>query len=190
MLITDKAELRRLYKSKRASLINRDDLSAKIISGLTESDVYKKANMILCYVSFGDEVDTYRLITQSFDDGKIIAVPYCTGKRMEFRIINSLDNLTSGKFGIMTADDTCPVLEKSDDALCIVPALSIDKNFNRLGYGGGFYDRFLSANSGVISIGICYDDCVADFLPTEKTDIPLDGYITENGCFGGVFDGR
>lgn len=185
-----KNELRNKYRQIRSSFSDevREKLDLSITANLLKSNVYQSAEKILVYVSVGTEVSTKALISNAFAEGKTVAVPFCRENELEFRIINSLTDLIDGKFGIPTADDKCAVLTDFSDSLCVVPALSVDYDFNRLGYGGGFYDRFLSENKNIVSVALCFGDCLSEALTTEKTDMTVKGYITENGCYGGVFD--
>lgn len=133
------------------------------------------------YVSFGSEVDTKGLIEYSLNIGKRVAVPYCNGKNMLFYEIKSLSELSAGKFGIPTVDISGKSpLVSFDKALCIVPGICFDCYGNRIGYGGGYYDRFLSENS-VISLGVCYKKCLCSEIESEEFDIKTDYVLTEIG---------
>lgn len=177
-----KRELRKKYLSARDSMTadERTKKSAFITDRILSSDSYKTAELILCYVSVGSEIDTYTLIESALVDGKRVAVPFCVGKEMRFKEIKSLNNLVEGRFNIPTADDSCPLIEDFKNSLCIVPALSVDKNGNRLGYGGGFYDRFLSIYRDVKCIAVCFDENVSDKLPAEEFDIRINNLITDS----------
>lgn len=142
---------------------------------------YRKNAVLLTYVSTPIEVDTRNLIRQALADGKKVAVPRCVpGTRsMEFFFINSLDELQPGAFGVLEPDPS--IHEKLADlssGLCLVPAFSYDWQGYRLGYGKGYYDRFLSRFGGDI-IGICYSDCVQRSLPHGRFDRPVDLLVTE-----------
>lgn len=182
----NKQEAREYYLSVRNSIseAERQSKSAVITDKVIGSTEYADCRMLLVYVSTGSEADTRELIGKALSDGKITAVPYCIGKEMKFRVIDSLLPLVAGRFGILTADDSCPFADSFENALCIVPALSLDKNGNRLGYGGGYYDRFLSENPDIKTLALCFEDCLSDGLPSESTDIKIDEIITENRILG------
>ena len=178
-----KAALREKYRNIRASMTadekeNYDEAIAQQVRSLWQ---YDKNDTLLVYVSTPIEVDTHRIIEQALQDGKKVAVPRCvTGTRnMEFYYIRSLDDLEPGSFGVLE-----PIVEKTvlmtdfSRGLCIVPAFSYDWAGFRLGYGKGYYDRFLSRFEGNI-IGICYSSCVQRSLPHGRFDRPVELLVTE-----------
>ena len=160
---------------------------SKIILGkLYDLSCYKKAKKILTYVSTGSEADTRELIIKAVSDKKNVYVPRVYGKEMKFHKIISLDELCPGYYGILEPDIHCEEWKNEDDIvdgtdLCVMPGLAFDNNFNRIGYGGGFYDRFLAAAKGITSVGICYDSLIYESVPTEPHDISVDYIITEKG---------
>ncbi len=182
----NKTEARKYFLSVRDSISEEKRLekSAAITERLLSTSEYDRCSVLLVYVSTGSEVVTLPLIERALRDGKSTAVPFCVGKEMKFRVITSVSSLTQGRFGILTADESCPFAECFDDALCIVPALSLDRSGNRLGYGGGYYDRFLSAYPGIKTAALCFEDCLTEGLPTESTDIKISEIITENRILG------
>ena len=155
--MTDKSAARRLCRSIR------DGISA--VERL-ELDRRMTAALLNC-------------INAALRDGKTVAVPNCDSGEMLFYQINSLDSLSSGKFGIPTvATDGKKPFENFDGALCVVPALGLDRQGNRLGYGGGYYDRFLAAHE-VTALAICRERCIYDYLPTDPHDIRIHLALTE-----------
>ena len=152
-----------------------------ILSRLQSLYQYKRCDTVLCYVSTEIEVDTKQLITEALKDGKRVAVPRCIDgtREMTFHYINSLDELEPRTFSVLE-----PLPEKSEmvksfkNSICIIPALAYDEFGYRLGYGGGYYDRFLSKYPGV-KIGIIYNACVKFRLFHGKYDVPADIIITE-----------
>lgn len=177
-----KSELRKLYKSirNRISPSEKNTFDNRIFTLFINSELYKKAEKLLFYISFGSEVDTVSLIDYALKDGKNVAVPYCNGNKMEFYAIDSLDCLTEGRFGIPTVVP-CEERLVRDFAgyICVVPALSFDKSGNRLGYGGGFYDRFMSSQN-IPAVGLAYERCIHSELPAEEHDMNVDYILTEN----------
>lgn len=182
MLISEKKKLRKLYSSVRNGLSDseRYDFNSRIFAKLINSCEYINASKILIYVSVGSEVNTREIIDYSLEIGKTVAVPLCVEKRMDFCVIDSSSELISGVFGIPTIkeENKC-ILNDFENALCIVPALSFDVFGNRLGYGGGYYDRFLS-DKNIYSIGMCFERCMSNVLPFEEYDIKIDCILTEN----------
>lgn len=176
-------------QSFRAALINkriRLDKAEKSVSDdvifqrILHLDSFKKCECLLSYVSTDTEVDTKRIIEYALKHGKTVAVPKCERKSniMRFYRINSLSNLEKGYFSILEPDRFCSELTEFENAFCIVPGLAFNNNGFRLGFGRGYYDRFLSENK-VFSVGICYKDFVLDNLPVESFDRAVDLLITD-----------
>lgn len=179
----EKTQLRKKYKEIRKSLSaeNKEIYDEKIKRKITQLWAYREEELILTYVSLDDEVDTKKLIKQALDDGKKVAVPKCVSgtRNMDFYFINSLNDLEQGAFGVLEPIvDRCEKLKDFSFGLCIVPALSFDKRGFRLGYGKGYYDRFLGKFDGKV-IGICYFDCVCESLPNGKFDRNVTSIVTE-----------
>jgi 5-formyltetrahydrofolate cyclo-ligase len=179
-----KAALREKYRNIRTAMTPEekkgyDDAIAEQVRRLWQ---YEKNDTLLVYVSTPIEVDTHKIIVQALKDGKKVAVPRCVEgtRNMEFYYIRSLDDLAPGSFGVL---EPAPVEETLmtdfSKGLCIVPAFSYDWSGYRLGYGKGYYDRFLSAFNGNI-IGICYSSCVQRSLPHGRFDRPVELLVTEN----------
>lgn len=185
-----KNELRGKYRRLRKEIENKAEKDFEICRSFLNSDLYKNAQLILCYSSLDDEISTQAIIEKTLDDGKILALPACLdlSGNMDFYIINSADELKSGCFGIKEPDtDKCTVLSDYSSSVCIVPAFCYDRNGFRLGYGKGYYDKFLKKFTSV-SAGLCYNSFIEDKLPADKFDIPVDFIITENNilcCKGG-----
>ncbi len=187
MPVTDirpiKTELRQKYRAIRVGMTPEekracDSAIAKQVRRLWQ---YQKTHTLLIYVSTSIEVDTRQIIRTALEDGKKVAVPRCVpnSRSMEFYYIDSLDELEPGMFGV---DEPVPDEEKlltdMEHGLCIVPAFSYDWQGFRLGYGKGYYDRFLSRFNGHI-VGICYSSCVQRSLPHGRYDRPVELLVTE-----------
>lgn len=178
----NKTDLRKFHKSVRHSLTNSEHqrINENIFTRLINSDVYKNASGILCYVSIADEIDTLNIMDYSLKSGKTVGVPFCENSQMRFYRLDSLDNLVDGKFGVPTVDPTnaCEITDFSP-FVCLVPGLCFDLNGNRIGYGGGYYDRFLSENK-LISVGLCCERCLCPKIQAEIFDKKTDFILTEN----------
>ncbi len=168
------------FRRKFDNLESKAVADGNIVSVFLASEQYLNSASLLIYVSVGDEIDTYGIISRAFADNKSVAVPYCKGKTMEFYEIDALNDLVSGAYGIPTVDpeDKKPFIP-NEGTLCIVPALGFDRSGGRIGYGGGFYDRFLSRYS-VPTVGFCYNKCLLESIPIEEHDVRIDCIITEN----------
>lgn len=149
-----------------------------IFSRIISLEEYKSADTIFTYVSKGSEADTYRIIEQALADKKLVAAPKCAaGFTMNFYYINSINELEPGAFGVL---EPVAGLKRADClcGLCIVPGIAFDKSGLRLGYGKGYYDRFLPQFNGTAA-GICKSDFLLERLPHYETDYKVDIVITD-----------
>lgn len=178
-----KKDLRKQYIQKRKSLSDKSALDSLIVDALLNSDLFMNADKIFCYVSLPNEISTDLVINTALNLGKAVAVPYCVDNcgTMEFYQIKSLDDLISGSFNIREPDvNACMVYNDYDNAICIVPAICFDKVGNRIGYGKGYYDRFLRKFTSA-TIGLCYNDFIIEKIPADNFDVQVDYIITEKG---------
>lgn len=178
-----KISLRNRYKELRRGLgeEKKKQMDAAIFAKVTRLQVYQNAETVLVYVSTPIEVDTHALIRHALAQGKRVAVPYCIPGtvQMEFYYISSMDELASGTFGVLEPNpETSRKAIRTERALCIMPGLAYDKSGYRLGYGKGYYDRFLSRFQG-IKVGICYSACIRGTLPHGRYDVPADLLVSE-----------
>lgn len=154
-----------------------------ITQKLLASPEYSEAATVLTYVSVSSEVSTRMFIECALRDGKTVAVPRCLpGHRLEFVAITSLEQLVAAPFNLLEPAKDLPALTESqmNNAICIVPALLVDTKGYRLGYGAGFYDRFLSTYSGK-KICLAYQQNLSKtMLPHTEFDVPVDMIITES----------
>lgn len=177
----EKARLRKFCIRYRASLADKEKTAfdSAITAKVLQSEAYLSAQMILCYVSLPREISTRGILSDAFKRGRRVAVPRCRKHGlMDFYILSSSDDLESGMLGIPEPKHTCEMYIPKADDLCIVPCLSADKRGFRLGYGGGYYDRYLSAHA-VRTIGLCYSALIETSLPTDRYDVPVHRIITE-----------
>lgn len=174
----DKARLRKKLIQKRLDLDSETYAlkSNLIISKLKRHPQFIQAKSIGIYVSFRHEVETVNLINEIIND-KIICVPKTNGKLMVFHQILSINELKESKLGILEPDND-RLVNKTDLDLLIIPIVGYDQNGNRLGYGGGYYDRYLSDYQGNV-IGLAFSFQEVTHLPVEAFDIPLEMIINE-----------
>lgn len=180
----EKARLRDLYRKKRdeLDLDFRDEIDNRIYLRLMSLQEYKEAETVLAYSSIGSEVSTRRIINRVLDDNKLLALPRCAeGFKLEFYYVSSMSQLEKGSFGIL---QPVPGLKKVEnpEGLCIVPGLCFDRSGFRLGYGKGYYDRFLPGFKGTAA-GLCRSGFLLETLPTNDTDCRVDMIITDDGIF-------
>lgn len=179
----DKNSLRKELITQRKAIANKYELDKKIIDNFIKSNEYINAEQILCYVSLDDEISTDYLINKAIIDGKKVAVPLCLDNMgtMEFFYIKSLNDLHIGSFNVREPnnDDNKRVIN-FENALIVVPALAFDNYGYRIGYGKGYYDRYLQIHS-LNSVGLCYNSFVLNEIPTNQYDVSIDCVITEFG---------
>ena len=173
----------RLAAREALSEQERCALDGCITQKLLATPEYAEAATVLTYVSVSSEVSTRMFIEGALRDGKTVAVPRCLpGHRLEFVAISSLDQLAPAPFNLLEPPKDLSALteDQMNNSICIVPALLVDTKGYRLGYGAGFYDRFLSTYSGK-KICLAYQQNLSKtMLPHTEFDVPVDMVITES----------
>lgn len=178
----DKPQLRLYYKNIRAKDTEKEKTDKIISEKVLNCDLLKNADSVFCYCSVKDEVDTSQIISALIKRKIKVALPVCLDSNgtMCFYYIDSLSELKTGFFSVREPDsEKCEKAIPSENTLCLVPALSFDKKGYRLGYGKGYYDRFLKNFNGK-SLGLCRENCLCDNLPKGEYDKSVDYVITEN----------
>lgn len=140
-----------------------------------------KAESVCTYVSKGNEVDTRYIIESLWRLGKRVYVPKVYGKDMHFHRISSFDELVCGSYGIMEPEGDA--YEDALGGIIIVPGVAFDKKLNRIGFGGGYYDRYLAGHDGFFKVALAYDFQVVDEIQAEPTDIKPDVIVTESRIY-------
>lgn len=181
-----KKEFRRKAENIRDSIPahEKQKLDVAIQNHLLSWKLFKEVHYIFCYVSFRSEVNTHPIIKKAIDEGKTVAVPKIEIRSGEIKayIIESMEEcLEPGAFGILEAKSDCREMDYSKLELIIAPGFAFTMRGDRLGYGGGFYDRFLKKYNGVPVCGLTYDCLIFDYLPVKEHDSPVDYLITESG---------
>lgn len=179
----EKRLLRAACRARRAELTPEIKAARdrKITALFLKSELYRETERLLCYSAKPREVETAALIDRALAQGKRVALPRCLGEeRMAFFEINSRSELVEGKFGLLEPREGLEPVAAADYGLCILPGLAFDRAGHRLGYGGGYYDRYLSGYAGV-KVALCYTEFVKEHIPTDQFDLPVDVLVTENG---------
>lgn len=174
-----RADAKELRRSMSPEL--KQSYDRKIKNKLLNLWAVREAKTVLCYVSTPIEVDTRELINDLLEMGKRVAVPRCEDDKggMEFYYIDSLSQLSSGSYGVEEPDPSkCLMVGNTKGSVCIVPAFMFDKKGYRIGYGKGYYDRYLSRFEGS-SIGICYSDNLQKELHHGKYDRTVGLVVTD-----------
>ena len=174
-----KSEFRRFFLNLRREMDVEEinSISDKIFDRLIKTELYKKSETIFVYVAMDKEIQTQKIIEKALADGKKVYVPFIEDDKISASRLFKLEDLKEGKFKIKTSYSDIKI---TDPDLTLVPGLSFDKNKNRLGYGGGFYDNFLN-NSKTTSLGLFGKIFESINLPIESHDIKLDYILTEDG---------
>lgn len=191
-ILSIKKELRKEAKAYRSSLSKDDrlDKSSAIISNLKSLEVFQKADAVLIYASLQGEVETLSLIKELLNEGKkAVYCPVTNGGEMEFYRIEAFEDLKEGNFHVLepeVEEDKLFILENNKNYCMIMPGLMFDKKGNRLGYGKGYYDKFLaklSEDVKMTAIALSYYAMVKDEIPAEETDWRADWVVTEKDIY-------
>lgn len=167
-----------LEARKRVPELMITQRSGIICKELTQTKAYKDAESIWTYVSMPGEVQTFPLIEAAWQDGKKVAVPKVIGSdTLQFIELTSYDQLSEGYFHVLEPD--YGKRAKDDDALIVMPGVSFDLTGNRIGYGKGFYDRFLAANPTHPTVALSFDFALKDKIPADEHDRKPDMIITD-----------
>ena len=179
-----KKELRRVYSSKRAEL---DSLTVRQSSKTIREHLLtliraRETDTVLLFYPIKNEPDLCPLVDELLAEGILVGFPISVTDpvSLDFRLVVSVVDMTAGAYGICEPSKTAPNLEIGSRTVCVVPALAFDKEGYRLGYGKGFYDRFLADFKG-LSVGVTYDGFVVDSLPRDRYDLCVDMIITQGG---------
>ena len=171
----DKRELRRKIREQKRAMTPEEIESAseKLKELFLATDQYRRAKTVYGYLPYNQEVRTVPILEQALADGKQVAVPKVYGDEMRFIYLNDLTRVAVSDFGIPEPVEDGPVAD-DPTALVLMPGLAFDKEGHRIGYGGGFYDKFLAEEPEHPTIALCYTFQVVNELPTEEFDIPVD----------------
>ncbi|MCR5263771.1 MAG: 5-formyltetrahydrofolate cyclo-ligase [Clostridiales bacterium] len=184
-LITRKREARAELIAARDALdpAVRRELDGRIIERFTDLVTYRYAGLLLLYCPNGSEIDVLPLEEAALRDGKRVAYPRCGKNRtMTFFEVGSHAELEAGSFGLREPGEGAKAVDPSDlsSAAVIIPALCWDEGFRRIGYGGGYYDRWLPGFPGS-RVGFCYSSFMRRSLPVGRFDCVCDVIVTEKG---------
>lgn len=181
----NKSSIREIMKNKRDIMSKKDNynLSNQVINKILESKFYKDSENIFTFVSTGSEIFTHNFIKHSIAISKKIYIPYINykNKAMHATQLKNFSDLETGFYGILSLPKTkLEIIEPGELDLVLVPGLAFGKNFHRVGYGGGYYDRYLSKlYSKTKILGICFNFQVVEHVDNEVFDIPVDKIITD-----------
>ncbi|MBQ8834413.1 MAG: 5-formyltetrahydrofolate cyclo-ligase [Oscillospiraceae bacterium] len=174
----DKKELRRAIREQKRAMTEEEIVqrSAKLGQLFAASEAYKNAKTIYGYLPYNQEVRTVPMLEQALRDGKHVAVPKVYGDEMKFISLTDLTQVEKGYAGIPEPIADGPVAD-DETALVLMPGLAFDPQGHRIGYGGGFYDKFLAAEPNHPTLALCYEFQMLPHLETEEFDIPVDAVL-------------
>lgn len=176
----DKKALRKEIREKKRAMTEEQivQASARLGEKFLQSDLYRNAKSVYGYLPYNQEVRTTDILRQAQLDGKRVAVPKVYGDKMKFLWLDDLDQVEKGYSGIPEPIADGP---EADDptALVLMPGLAFDPEGHRIGYGGGFYDKFLAAEPGHPTLALCFAFQMLSKLETEEFDIPVDVVLWE-----------
>ncbi|KIL45993.1 5-formyltetrahydrofolate cyclo-ligase [Jeotgalibacillus campisalis] len=155
--------------------------SIKIHESLFRTNVWKQSQSIGVTISRTPEIDTYSIIKRAWLEGKKVSVPKCkpADRSMIFYRIESFNDVEPSFYGLLEPVETLNRTKSSEIDLMIVPGLAYTKTGYRLGYGGGYYDRYLP-NYGGVTLSLCFDEQLVEDLPVENHDQPVEMLIGED----------
>ena len=169
-----KALRQKIREQKRAMTPAQiEEASRKLAEQFLATEAYRNAQTVYGYLPYNQEVRTVPLLERALADGKRVAVPKVYDDEMRFIYLTDLAQVETGYAGISEPIADGPVAD-DPTALVLMPGLAFDREGHRIGYGGGFYDKFLNAEPGHPTIALCYAFQMVEELPTEEFDVPVD----------------
>lgn len=171
----NKQELRRAIRERKRAMTEEEivERSNALAEKFYNSPAYQAASTIYGYLPYNQEVRTVPMLQRALDEGKRVAVPKVYGEEMRFIYLEDLTQVSRGYAGIPEPIADAPVAE-DPRALVLMPGLAFDPQGHRIGYGGGFYDRFLAQEPHHPTLALCYEFQMQAHLDTEEFDIPVD----------------
>ncbi len=175
-----KEELRRQMRAIRKAVPDKAEKSRQIFQNLHQVPTFQEAEQIFLYVSCKTEVETREWIPVLLEEGRAVAVPRVEGSQMTFYVITGMKDLQPGAFGILEPKEGCPVLIPREGRSCmIVPGLALDEVGHRMGYGGGYYDKYLAQYPDCVTVAVAYEAQIIETVPVEPHDRTLNWIVTE-----------
>jgi len=181
----EKQQLRKIVQRLEVALSDRylQSSSASISAHLLAMPEYQAAETVFCFVGVRREIDTRPILENILSSGKRLCVPLCTTPgHMELRQISDLCQLHVGSFGLLEPSAQAPLVRIDDVDLAVIPCLTCNHGGQRLGKGGGYYDRFLSHYRGG-TVLLCREKLIREEIPVEPHDYPIPWVLTEKGLY-------
>ena len=171
----DKKELRAAIRARKRAMTETEIVAAstRLAEQFFETEQYKTARTLYGYLPYNQEVRTVPILERAIRDGKQVAVPKIYGDEMRFLVLTDLSQVVKSEKGIPEPVADEPVAA-DPTALVLMPGLAFTENGDRMGYGGGYYDKFLAQEPEHPTVALCYDFQMVESLPKEDYDIPVD----------------
>ena len=182
-IISQKKRLRAEIRERERALgpAYRAESSAAICRALAALPEFAAAQTVLAFFGTEREIDTRALLRETLARGKTLLLPRCEPeRRLALCVVRGMEDLEAGVFGIMEPKRVCPVVAPEDVGFAVIPCVSFDRAGNRLGQGGGYYDRLLPRLQ-CPTVCVCREKLLAGAVPTEGHDMRCTRYLTENG---------
>ncbi len=170
----DKKALRREIREKKRAMSPEEieERSARLGELFVQTEAYRNAKTVYGYLPYNQEVRTVPILERAIRDGKRVAVPKVYGDTMRFLYLDDLTQVEKSDMGIPEPIADEPVADDKT-ALVLMPGVAFDEAGHRIGYGGGYYDKFLAAEPNHPTVALCYDFQIFAHLDTEEFDIPV-----------------
>lgn len=178
-----KMQLRKQYIEIRKNILNKEYKCNQIYVKFLNSSIYKKSKSLALYASLQDEVDTFNIIQQALVDHKRVFLPKVINQtKMEFYEIQSLNDCIKGYFGILEPN-TDKKIDKHEIDCIVIPGVCFDRQLNRIGFGKGYYDRYLQ-DMDVMKVGLCFEEQIMNgIIETDEYDIKMNQIITDQKIY-------
>ncbi|QSX08312.1 5-formyltetrahydrofolate cyclo-ligase [Alkalibacter rhizosphaerae] len=183
----DKKETRKQVLDQRKTFTKEyvEENGRQIFQKIKEMDVYKRSSIVMAYVSFENEVDTFPMIQEMIQEGKTVITPICNFKDRTMKLAvtrNFPEGFMETKYGILELPMDHPeAVEPEEVDLIITPGVAFTRDGKRLGYGAGFYDRLLSKKRpDCPTVCPAFTEFVLEDLPTDQYDLPVDYVVTKD----------
>ena len=178
----DKKALRSQIKEQKRQMTAHqiESASQRLTELFVATEQYRQAKTVYGYLPYNQEVRTTGLLQRALQEGKRVAVPKIYGDEMRFIYLDDLSLVEKSSFGIPEPIADEPVAD-DPTALVLMPGLAFTKRGDRMGYGGGYYDKFLANEPHHPTVALCYDFQIVDRIPTDDHDIPVDIVLSAKG---------
>lgn len=178
-----KQEMRRFFLNKRreADLDKLKECSEQIERLILQYIAEHNIKSVMAYAAFRNEPETLGLIRRLLQEGVCVGLPACEGKGiMEVYRLQNIDDLAPGRFGILEPPKKFPLAPDAFE-LVLVPGTGYGRDMSRVGYGAGYYDRYLPQCKNAVLAGVTYGSCLTTTIPQEEKDVRMDLVFTEKG---------